>query len=126
MFATGAEYFQLLSSAGLCGIYTIFMGVPIVELIAPVTGWDIDWAEGLKTGKRILTLRQAFNVREGISPDMFKLPKRVTVPQQVGPAKGVELDFDAMKKSYFEAMGWDVKTGKPSDKTLAELGIDKL
>jgi hypothetical protein len=31
-----------------------------------------------------------------------------------------------MKKSYFDAMGWDLKTGKPSDQTLAELGIDKL
>ena len=98
----------------------------MVELLAPLTGWDMNWAEGLKAGRRILTLRQAFNAREGITPDLFKLPKRVTVPQKVGPATGAVIDYDRLKKGYFEAMGWDIKTGKPGAKPLAELGLDKL
>ena len=35
-------------------------------------------------------------------------------------------DFDTARKSYFEAMGWDHKTGMPNDKTLADLGLDDL
>jgi aldehyde:ferredoxin oxidoreductase len=86
----------------------------------------MDWAEGVKTGKRIMTLRQAFNVREGITPDKFNLPQRVTVPQKVGPATGAVIDYAVLKKSFFDAMDWDIRTGKPSKKALADLGLDKL
>ncbi len=126
MYATGAAYYQLLSSSGMCALYAVFLTVPVAELIAPVTGWDFGWAEGLKAGRRILTLRQAFNAREGLSPDEFKLPKRVTVPQSVGPAAGVKIDFDSLKSGYFAAMGWDLKSGKPYRQTLLDLGLDEL
>jgi aldehyde:ferredoxin oxidoreductase len=126
MYGTGAAYYQLLSCAGLCALYTVAFAVPVAELIAPVTGWDFSWEEGLKTGRRILTLRQAFNAREGLSPADFKLPKRVTMPQSVGPAAGVEIDFDTLKRAYFEAMGWDIKSGKPNRQTLIKLGLDEL
>jgi aldehyde:ferredoxin oxidoreductase len=126
MYATGAAYYQLLSSAGLCSLYTVAFAVPVVELIAPVTGWDFSWEEGLKAGRRILTLRQAFNSREGLSPAEFKLPERVTVPQAVGPAAGAKVNFNALKKGYFEAMGWDIKSGKPYRQTLIEMGLDQL
>jgi aldehyde:ferredoxin oxidoreductase len=126
MYTTGAAYYQLLSSAGLCALYTVAFAVPVAELIAPVTGWDFGWEEGLKAGRRILTLRQAFNAREGLVPQEFKLPKRVTVPQSVGPATGVEIDFNALKKGYFEDMGWDMGSGKPYPQTLIDLGLDEL
>jgi aldehyde:ferredoxin oxidoreductase len=126
MYATGAEYFELLCSSGLCALYTISFAVPVVELLAPLTGWEMNWAEGLKAGSRILTLRQAFNAREGITPDLFKLPKRVSLPHKVGPATGAVINFDALKKGYFEAMGWDIKTGMPRPNMLAELGLDNL
>jgi len=125
-YATGAAYYQLLSSAGLCALYTVAFAVPVAELIAPVTGWDFSWEEGLKAGRRILTLRQAFNAREDLSLAEFKLPKRVTVPQSVGPAAGVEVNFDALKKGYFEAMGWNIKSGKPYRQTLNEMGLGQL
>jgi len=126
MYATGAAYYQLLSSSGLCALYTVAFAVPVAELIAPVTGWDFDWEEGLKAGRRILTLRQAFNAREGLSPEEFKLPERVMLPQSVGPSTGVKIDFDSLKNSYFAAMGWDLKSGKPYRQTLIELGLDEL
>ena len=116
----------MLSSSGMCALYTVFLAVPVAELIAPVAGWDFGWVEGLKAGQRILTLRQAFNAREGLSPDEFKLPKRVTLPQSVGPATGVKIDYDSLKSGYFAAMGWDLKSGKPYRQTLLDLGLDEL
>jgi aldehyde:ferredoxin oxidoreductase len=126
MYATGAAYFQLLSSSGLCALYTINFAVPVVDLLGPVTGWDLNWGEGLTIGKRILTLRQAFNAREGLKPDTFKLPKRLMTPLKVGPAEGQEIDFESLKKGYFEAMGWDFGTGRPNNRTVADLGLDSL
>ena len=113
MYATGAAYYQLLSASGLCALYTVSFAVPVAELIAPTIGWDFGWEEGLKAGRRILTLRQAFNAREGLLPEEFKLPKRVTLPQSVGLAAGAKIDFDSLKSGYFEAMGWDIESGKP-------------
>jgi aldehyde:ferredoxin oxidoreductase len=126
IYAKGSAYFQLLSSAGLCALFTLGFAIPVVELLNSVTGWELDWEEGIRIGKRILTLRQGFTAREGIEPGTFKLPKRFQKPLQVGPTAGMALDFEGLKKGYFEAMGWDVKTGKPYKKTLSELGLDDL
>ena len=126
MYVTGNAYYQLLSSAGICTLYTIAFSVPVAELLAPVTGWDFGWEEGLKAGRRILTLRQAFNAREGLTPGEFNLPKRFMVPLLIGPSAETKIDFDGLKKGYFESMGWDIKSGKPNRQTLIDLGLDKL
>jgi aldehyde:ferredoxin oxidoreductase len=125
-YVAGSAYFQLLNSGGLCALYTIASVIPIMELLVPITGWDMDWDEGLKTGKRILSLRQAFNVREGVKPNDFKLPKRFQTPLKVGPGAGKKIDFELLKESFFNEMGWDLKTVWPSKATLKELQIDKI
>ncbi len=122
-YARGAAYWQLLSSAGLCSLYSQFDAPPVVELLRPVTGWDMDWEEGLRAGRRILTLRQAFNIREGLGPDHFRLPKRFEDPLSAGPAAGNDVPFERMREDYFAAMGWDRKTGIPLPETLADLDI---
>ena len=124
IYARGAAYIQLLSSAGLCVLFATFYAPPVVELLRPVTGWDTDWAEGLKAGRRILTLRQAFNHREGVSPADFRLPKRFETPLSVGPAAGQQIPFEFLREKHFEAMGWDVVSGAVLPETLADLGIE--
>lgn len=123
-YARGAAYWHLLSSAGLCSLYSQFDTPPVVELLRPITGWDIDWAEGLQTGRRILTLRQAFNAREGIRPQDFTLPMRFKAPLSVGPMAGHDVPFEDMRKDYYKAMGWDPESGVPTPQTLAELGLE--
>ncbi len=124
IYARGAAYIQLLSSAGLCALYAQFYTPAVVELLRPVTGWDMDWSEGLKAGRRILTLRQAFNHREGITPAEFRLPRRLELPLSVGPAAGQEIPFELLRDEYFGAMGWDSKTGRALPATLAGLEIE--
>jgi aldehyde:ferredoxin oxidoreductase len=124
IYVRGASFYQLLSSAGLCGLYAQFYAPPVVELIAPVTGWDMDWAEGIETAKRILTARQAFNTREGIDMQDFHLPKRFLEPLAAGPAAGnTPPPFETLREGYYAAMGWDAKTGAPRKETLEAMGI---
>jgi aldehyde:ferredoxin oxidoreductase len=124
-YARGAAYWHLLSSAGLCSLYAQFDTPPTVELLRPVTGWDMDWAEGLKAGKRILTLRQAFNFKQGITPDDFRFPKRFEEKIAAGPAAAADVPpFEELREQYYGAMGWDPKTGRPLPETLADLGLD--
>ncbi len=126
MLSLGSQFFQFYSSAGLCGLLLLGSTVPAAEYVAAVTGWEMDWSEALEAGKRIQTLRQAFNVREGIAPDDFCLPERLLPPLEVGVSAGQEIDFEAMKASYFETMGWDLRSGKPHPTIWRELGLDDL
>jgi aldehyde:ferredoxin oxidoreductase len=128
MYSIGAAYHALLDDAGMCALYTVNTQPPdLAELISAVTGWDLGWGEALKAGRRVLTLRQAFNAREGIAPDQIDLPKRIKEePLPVGTNAPPKIDFEALRKGYYEAMGWDPKTGVPSKETLAELGLGEL
>jgi aldehyde:ferredoxin oxidoreductase len=124
IYARGCSYYQLLSSGGLCALYCQFYNPPVVELLRPVTGWDMDWAEGLTAAKRILTARHAFNQREGVSHASFRLPKRFEAPLVAGPVAGATPPaFEVLREGYYEAMGWDRKTGWPTAETMAALGI---
>jgi len=126
VYAKCSDADRLWTSAGLCifGLYPETM--PLAEVISALTGWDFTLEEGLKAGRRIQTLRQAFNLREGVDTSQWKLPKRLTPPQNDGPNKGREIDVAGMKPLGYEAMGWDPKTGKPLDKTLEDLGLKEL
>jgi aldehyde:ferredoxin oxidoreductase len=128
IYAIGAAYHQLLDSAGMCALYTVNTTPPnVAELIAGVTGWDFGWAEALKAGRRVLTLRQAFNAREGITPDQIDLPKRIKdEPLPVKAGAPPKIDFKALREGFYSAMGWDIKTGMPSKEILADLGLAEL
>jgi len=126
MLSLGAQFFQFYSSAGLCGLLLLGSTVPAAEYVAAVTGWEMDWSEALRAGQRILTLRQAFNAREGIVPDDFYLPERLLPSLEVGVSAGQKIDFETMKASYFTTMGWDRRSGKPYPATWRELGLDEL
>jgi aldehyde:ferredoxin oxidoreductase len=105
------------------------MDYPIIESIAAVTGWDYTMEEALKTGHRIQTLRQAFIQRDGISPSDFHLPDRISKTQTEGPLAEKVLDFITLRSNYYEVMEWEsegAKSGHPREKTLKELGLDKL
>jgi len=127
MYADAHNYHNLIASAGLC--YFVAVLHPyyhVIELIAAVTGWDFTLKEGLEAGSRIENVRQAFNLREGLTPKYFDMPKRMTEATKSGPLAGRDIDFAMLRERYYETMGWNPETGKPLDSTLEELGIKEL
>lgn len=122
-------YCQVAACAGICLLpVTYFENYPLLEFLNSVTGWDININEALETGARIQTLRQCFNVREGIRSSEIKLhPRMVGVPPQVeGPVAGITIDIDSLAFEYRKAMGWDPNSGYPTDASLERLGLKKL
>jgi aldehyde:ferredoxin oxidoreductase len=129
MSATASSYLQTGASAGVCMMPLMFFGnFPFVDFLNAVTGWDLDISDVLTTGKRIQTLRQCFNIREGIQPSAVKLPERMTghPPQEEGPVAGVTIDIDSLARGYRQAMGWEPQSGRPSDTVLEKLGLTGL
>jgi aldehyde:ferredoxin oxidoreductase len=124
-----SSYLQAGNCAGICLMPLIFFGnYPLIEFFNAVTGLDLDIAEVLETGGRIQTLRQCFNIREGIKVSDIKLPGRLSgrPPHKEGPFSDVTIDVDTMKREYFQSMGWDPDSGKPQAETLEELGLGEL
>jgi len=120
-----SKYAQLIACCGLC-IFGVATGdAPLVEWMNAAAGWDYDLPAYLQTGERIEAIRQCFNAREGISPDMVDLPPRAKgePPLEDGPLAGVTVDLDSMRREYWEAMEYDLENGWPSERKLRRLGI---
>lgn len=75
-YIAGSFYMQLVNCSGLCLFGALTSSLPVVEYLNALTGWDLPNDEYLKIGERILNLRKAFNVREGVKIEQCKLPDR--------------------------------------------------
>ena len=126
--ATLNNWFHFFNGTGLCilGKYS-YDRYPVLEMLRAVTGWqDFSMDEALEAGERINTLRNLFNIREGIIAHRdFALPKRIqgVPPFSEGPTAGITVDIDTARKDYYKEMDWDLETGMPSAEKLAKLGL---
>jgi aldehyde:ferredoxin oxidoreductase len=121
---------QVLNGLGLCMFTGLTGGLPWVELLQALTGWTTTPPELLACGERIQDLRQAFNVREGLTPADFPIHPRMTGEGDgrldAGPLRGITVPIDALRRDYFAAMAWSPETGKLSAARARQLGIDAL
>jgi aldehyde:ferredoxin oxidoreductase len=124
-----SSYLQVGNCAGICLMPMIFFGIyPLIEFFNAVTGLDVDLTEALNSGARIQTLRQCFNIREGIQSVDVKMPGRMSgrPPMAEGPLSGITVDVDSLTREYFQSMGWDPLSGEPQEATLEKLGLAHL
>ena len=114
-------------SVGICEFSGMFGKAPYVKILNAATGWKFTLEELMKAGERIQTLRQVFNVREGIKPSDMKLPDRVKgiPPLSTGATANITIDIDSMVEAFYKVMDWNLKDGKPSEEKLRELGLTK-
>ncbi len=103
------------------------VGIP--ALLAAITGQSWDQDKYALTGERICNLEKCFNYREGFrrADDEWVPARFYTEPLTVGPFKGAINDKAAVMKQldqYYTERGWDVKTSKPSQAKLTQLGLD--
>jgi aldehyde:ferredoxin oxidoreductase len=127
-YTTGTFYMQLLNCSGMCMFGALTSSLPVVEYLNAVTGWDLSPDEYFRIGERILSLRKAFNMREGVKTEDQKLNDRAVgkPPLSKGPLKGVTINMDSLQRQFFETVGWDPAKGGPTQEKMKELGIDSL
>jgi aldehyde:ferredoxin oxidoreductase len=120
---------HLTHVAGVCIVGNFFFPQDwLIKSLAAVTGWELSPEEVKGIYERISAIRQAFNLREGLIPEDFKLRGRPVgdPPLTEGPNANVMLDLDALARKYLEDMDWDPITGRPSLKKLLELDLDDV
>jgi aldehyde:ferredoxin oxidoreductase len=118
---------QFYNGAGLC-LFGALVGVhrvPVFEWMNAATGWERSPAEYMKLGKRVQTLKQLFNIKQGIKPVSLQAhPRSIGNPPQTrGPNKGRSFDLEKMMRDYWQEIGWDRESGKPTLETVKELGL---
>ena len=130
MAAAVSKFKMVIDGAGLClfGAQTGIDRFQVFELINAAMGWQRAPDEYLEIGKRIQTLRQMFNIREGVDPRSLKVSPRAQgiPPLEEGPLKGKTYNLDALMQHYWLAMGWDSQTGIPLPETVQQLGLSDI
>lgn len=115
------------NNVGLCWFGTT--GVPldlIVQALNAAVGENFSIDEIKKISLRCANLRRAFNIRHGLTPEDDTLSPHLLEPPPDGPSEGSRIQIRPMVREYYQKMGWDEKTGKPSVKTLQILGLEDL
>jgi aldehyde:ferredoxin oxidoreductase len=126
------RFWKVLDALGLCVFGYAPRGVmpvnQMVQCVDAVTGWNTSLLELMNAGERSIAMARAFNSREGFSIKDDKLPKRLFDPKPDEPNAGQRIftagEFNAAVKQYYEIMGLNPQTGKPSKGKLLELGLE--
>ena len=120
---------HVMNAAGVC-LFAGFIAPPetLTEELRYATGQEWPMERVQEVGERIAIIRHAFNLREGLNPADFKMPKRLLDgrPLGAGPLKDVVVDLETQRNEYFKAADWDPKTSVPSKKALTALGLEDL
>jgi aldehyde:ferredoxin oxidoreductase len=92
---------------GICRYSCRTSLAPVVNALAVATGWDITPAEAMETGRRVMNLLRAFNLKRGLTPDKEHGSKRYRSIPVDGPAAGVSLasQWEEMRANYYRLMG---------------------
>jgi aldehyde:ferredoxin oxidoreductase len=97
------------------------------EIFVATTGLPMTKEELYHCGERVYNVEKLFNVREGFRRESDYPPLRFFEEELPdGPGKGSKLkreEYDQLLDEYYEARGWDKKTGVPTPATLRALGV---
>jgi aldehyde:ferredoxin oxidoreductase len=118
---------QFEDCLGVCRFCTSDFAITL-DCLNAITGWDFTIAEAMDVGRRTINQLRMFNFRHGMTKEMEAPSERYGSTPVDGPAKGIGImeHWDAIRRNYYEQMGWDGQTGKPLPETLKSLGLSHL
>ena len=115
---------SMIDSTGLCLFTTSGWGPEdfVAQLDAALPGeWTLERC--VESGERTWTLERMFNQGAGQTGADDTLPKRMLEePAPSGNAEGKVNELSVMLPEYYKLRGW-TEDGKPSNETLARLGL---
>lgn len=126
----GVLYKQVADMAGGC-LFAMVTGLHhwnLFDFFNAATGRDLTADQYMEMGRRSQTLRQLFNLKQGLAPKDSLAQTRMRGDPALpdGPLKGRSVPLAEMVKKHWEAMGWDGKSGVPTAATIESLGLGDL
>ena len=122
----GRRHFE--DCLGACFFTTRTLLENICRALSAATGWDYSKEEARLVGRRTAALFRAFDLRCGLGPELERPSRRYASTPVDGPAKGQSVlpHWERMLDVWYEAVGYDRKTGRPRPDTLHALGLESL
>jgi aldehyde:ferredoxin oxidoreductase len=96
----------------------------VLELVNAACKRNYSLEALLQAGERGWNLKRVINNRLGLKRENDKLPTILLKPYNNGGSAGYIVPFNDLLNAYYQARGWDSKTGYPSSEKLAQLGLD--
>ncbi|NHJ85344.1 MAG: aldehyde ferredoxin oxidoreductase family protein [Asgard group archaeon] len=115
------SYRQMYNAIGLCQFYNP-SATKIAELLSMAMNAKIQSTDLILIGERLFALKRLINLKLGWRPELEKLPF-VMLQSLEGPTKGNVPDVGLQLKEWYEYRNYDMKTGRPSDEKLLQLGL---
>jgi len=116
MFTEWEDRLTFFDALILCRFYRdMYQWEELAVMVKGTTGLDLSENEMKTIARRITDNTRLFNLREGLSPEDDKLPKRFS--KEVLPEAGKvisEQDMKVLLQNYYKARGWD-KNGIPAN-----------
>jgi len=125
--AACSKFMNLMNAAGTC-LYGAMLGAdsfPFFDWLNAATGWGLSPEKYMLIGERIQALKQLFNLKQGIDPVQIKMTDRALgrPPLKAGANKGRQISIEQLRRDYWDVLGWDPRTGRPTRATLKRLGL---
>lgn len=131
----GGDHISDLQSWGDSAVVCLFAALRVsaeeydkfmVAFVKAATGWDYTQEEKDTHFNRVITLRRAYNVLEGVRRKDDTLPERFFAePIPSGPEKGKIVnprEFQHQLSLYYQDYGWN-RDGIPTKETLLKLDM---
>jgi aldehyde:ferredoxin oxidoreductase len=96
------------------------------RLYSAVTGMEMSLDESYQKGEMLSTLERALAVRDGRTRKDDTLHELYFEKEDAGGRKYLREDLERAKGEYYRLMGWDPKTGIPTQPTLERLGLKEV
>lgn len=118
------DYAALFNSLKICHfVMPVVKPSDVVACLNAVTGWDMDLAEFMQAGERILNVQRMYNVRLGFNRKHDTIPHRLaTMKFEKGGGAGYLPDLDKMLDEYYEHRKWS-QEGIPLPSKLRQLSL---
>ncbi|MGM0366224.1 MAG: aldehyde ferredoxin oxidoreductase C-terminal domain-containing protein [Actinomycetota bacterium] len=134
------ESMVINNSLGVCSILTglgFVYGEDYSEYYSSVTGIEMSNSELMAAAEVAFNIKKLLNVREGFTRSDDKIPelwlRPMKTPEGVIETKDyfdtkvlTENDIKRMLDDYYDERDWDIEKGIPTDKKLAELGLENI
>ncbi len=120
----GTVHEEILNAGGYCEFSNFGLAPNShIGLINAATGFNYTEEDRINLGRRIFTIRQAFNLREGLRRKDATISDRIIgiPPLKEGPLAGVTVDVERMADNFFNRMGYE-QDGVPKKETLEMIG----
>jgi aldehyde:ferredoxin oxidoreductase len=117
MFAEWEDRLIIFDSMILCRFYRdLYQWEELSTMIKMITGLGLDRERMRSIAARISDDTRRFNLREGLTPEDDKLPKRFYTEALPETQKVItEEQMDQLLKDYYKARGWDDEGRPPQE-----------